>query len=66
MSEALTPDQVRILTMICDGATSEEMGRALRLKTPTLKRRLEKIFERLNARNRPHAAALAVRLGIVE
>ncbi len=63
---ALTGREVEVLTLISSGFTNAEIGRRLFVGEETIKTHAQKILMKLEARNRAHAAALAVKRGLVE
>jgi DNA-binding CsgD family transcriptional regulator len=64
-SATLTPRQVDVLTHVADGRTTEEIARILGLSPHTVKNYLERIYERLGARDRTQAVAIALRQGVL-
>jgi DNA-binding NarL/FixJ family response regulator len=63
---ALSPRELEILTLIAGGQTNTEIGEALFLATKTVERQVATIAGKLGARNRAHAAAIAVAQRLVE
>jgi signal transduction histidine kinase/DNA-binding NarL/FixJ family response regulator len=63
--EALTSRERSILTLVAGGETNAEIGRTLYLATKTVERQVATIVRKLGARNRAHAAAIAVDRDIV-
>jgi len=61
----LTPRQLDVLALVADGRTTTEIARQLELSPHTVKNYLERIFERLGARDRTQAVAMALREGIL-
>ena len=61
----LTPRQIDVLTHVADGRTTEEIARLLELSPHTVKNYLERIYERLGARDRTQAVAIALREGVL-
>jgi signal transduction histidine kinase/DNA-binding NarL/FixJ family response regulator len=64
--EALTQRERSILMLVARGETNAEIGRTLYLATKTVERQVATIVRKLGARNRAHAAAIAVDRHIVE
>ncbi|HET8757821.1 MAG TPA: GAF domain-containing protein [Solirubrobacteraceae bacterium] len=64
--EALTQRERSILTLVACGETNAEIGRTLYLATKTVERQVATVVRKLGARNRAHAAAIAVDRHIVE
>ena len=59
----LDPDDREILRLLVEGYSNVEIGEALFMSSTSVKRRLSKIFEKLNVQTRTQAAAEAVRQG---
>ena len=57
--------QVQILKMVSHGMDTNEIAAELHYKPVTIKRDLKIVFRRLGARNRAHAVAEALRLGVI-
>lgn len=57
---ALSARELEILSLIAAGQTNTEIGAALYLATKTVERQVATIASKLGARNRAHAAAIAV------
>jgi len=60
----LTPRQKEVLGHIVDGRTNEEIAETLVVSRRTVERHVAAIFDKLGARNRAGAAALAVAAGL--
>jgi len=60
----LTPRQKEVLGHIVDGGTNEEIAETLVVSRRTVERHVAAIFDKLGARNRAGAAALAVAAGL--
>jgi len=58
-------DEQRILRLIVDGASNADIAAQLYLSNTTVKRKLRKIFAKMNVQTRTQAAAEAVRRGVV-
>jgi signal transduction histidine kinase/DNA-binding NarL/FixJ family response regulator len=62
----LSPRERSILLLMAAGRTNTEIGKSLFLATKTVERQVATIVSKLGARNRAHAAALAVARHIVD
>jgi two-component system nitrate/nitrite response regulator NarL len=60
----LTPREVEVLALLCEGLSSKEIGRRLDLSEPTVKTHLAHIYRKIGATNRAQAVAVALRLGL--
>ncbi len=58
----LTPQQFRVLTMVCAGRLNKQIGDDLRITEATVKAHMTVILRKLGASNRTQAALLAGRL----
>jgi len=54
-----------VLRLLADGCDTGEIARTLAYSEPTIKNVIQRLFEQLKAKNRPHAVALALRDGII-
>lgn len=61
----LTPRQMEVLAMLCDGMSNKEIGRELSMSGNTVRVHLVGIFRTLGARSRTEAAMIARRCGLV-
>lgn len=61
----LSPDDIRVLALIANGATNEEIAKETHWSESTVKRKIEEIAATLGARNRAQAVAIAVREGLI-
>jgi two-component system, NarL family, response regulator DevR len=61
----LTDQEIHVLKLLADGASSREIGEKLYWSERTVKRRVEEIIEKLGARNRAEAVAHAIKKGII-
>ncbi len=59
----LTAEDLKILTLIADGANNKSIAEALFWSEATVKRRVQEILEKLGVSNRAQATAEAVRRG---
>lgn len=63
--DPLTPAEMPVMRLIARGLTNQEISEQLRISEHTLSGRVTSIFSKLGAKNRAHAAALALRRGIL-
>jgi DNA-binding NarL/FixJ family response regulator len=56
---------VEVLRLLAEGCDTAEIARRLAYSEPTIKNVIQRLFEHLRARNRPHAVAVALRAGII-
>lgn len=61
----LTPRELEVLALVAVGHTNDEIGKSLFLATKTVERQVATTAAKLGAKNRAHAAALAVARGLV-
>lgn len=61
----LTARQLRVLELIADGLTLNEIAPEIPCAAITVKRRRAEIFERLGARNAAHAVHIAHQRGLI-
>jgi DNA-binding NarL/FixJ family response regulator len=54
-----------VLRFLADGCDTSEIARHLAYSEPTIKNVIQRLFDQLQARNRPHAVAIALRAGII-
>ncbi len=64
-SRALTERELEVLGGMCEGRSNAEIGRALFLSEDTVKTHARRLFRKLNASDRAHAVAIALRRGLV-
>lgn len=64
-TEFLTPRLRDVLVLVAEGWTTGEIATELGLSPYTVKNYIERIFERLGARDRADAVAIAMREGIL-
>lgn len=62
---ALTPEEMRILSLLGEGLTEVEAARRVAVSTSTLKRQLQAAQDKLRAQNRVDAIVRAVRKGLI-
>jgi len=60
----LTEQELKILHLLAEGLSNEEMSRLINLARETIKMHLKGLFRKLQVKNRTEAAVLAVREGI--
>ena len=63
--KSLTEREQSILALVAAGETNAQIGKSLFLATKTVERQVATIVQKLSARNRAHAAAIAASTGIV-
>ena len=61
----ITPQQRRILALLAEGATRDDIAAKLFLSERTVKKHLYMVNRRIGARNVVHAVALAIRAGLI-
>jgi DNA-binding CsgD family transcriptional regulator len=61
----VSPRDREVLRLLADGCDTSEIARALAYSEPTIKNAIQRLFDQLKAKNRPHAVALALRQGII-
>jgi DNA-binding NarL/FixJ family response regulator len=61
----LTPAELRVLELLCQGMSNKEIARSLNLAPGTIKKSVASIFQRLGARNRTEAVLNAARAGVL-
>jgi two-component system nitrate/nitrite response regulator NarL len=62
---ALTARERTVLDQIADGSTTVEIAAELRVKNTTVQAVVQQLIEKLGARNRVHAVALAYHRGLL-
>jgi DNA-binding NarL/FixJ family response regulator len=62
---ALTRREHEVLVLLADGLSYEEMGRRLTISPETARTHMRKATEKLGARTRPHALAIALRGSLI-
>ncbi|MEV4384373.1 LuxR C-terminal-related transcriptional regulator [Micromonospora sp. NPDC049580] len=62
---ALTTEQVALLAEIAEGRTHAAIGRDRGITRSTVEHRLSVLYQRIGARNAPHAVAIAIRAGLL-
>ena len=61
----LSQDDLQVLGLMANGATTEEMAREIHWSESTVKRKVEEISAKLGARNRTQAVAIALKEGLI-
>ena len=61
---SLTPQQLRVLHLIAEGALNKQIGYALNIKETTVKSHISDIFRKLDINNRTQAALIVQQLDI--
>ena len=61
----LNREDLQILEMIAEGATNQQIARALFRSEITVKKRMQEITRKLGAANRSQAVAVAIRRGLI-
>ncbi|QLQ37957.1 sigma factor-like helix-turn-helix DNA-binding protein [Micromonospora robiginosa] len=61
----LTRDQIRLLHMLADGLTHDQMATRVGCHTTTARARLHRAYQHLGASNGPHAVAILARSGLL-
>ena len=61
----LTGRELNVLRLLAEGYDTAEIAGRLAYSEPTIKNVIQRLFERLKVRNRPHAVAVAMRAGII-
>jgi DNA-binding NarL/FixJ family response regulator len=66
MSATFTRREVEVLELIAEGLVNREIGERLYLSEETVKTHVKTLLEKLHARSRAHAVALALRCGLLD
>jgi DNA-binding NarL/FixJ family response regulator len=66
VNPSVAPREIKVLTMLAKGRTNDEIAKALRLSSRTVKRILTNLFERLSVNNRTELAGRAAELSLLE
>ena len=61
MAAPLTHREIQILSYIANGSTNKEVAHVLGISEQTIKNHVSAILRKLNANDRAHAVALAIR-----
>ena len=62
----LSPREMDILKLIGQGHPNPEIAESLGIGLETVKSRVKSLIEKLNARDRTHAAVMGVKLGLLD
>jgi DNA-binding CsgD family transcriptional regulator len=60
----LAPRQLEAVRLVAQGMSDKEIARRMKVSESTVERTLMVCYAKLDARNRTHAAAIAVRQGL--
>jgi DNA-binding NarL/FixJ family response regulator len=60
----LSPRELAVLACVAEGLTNPEVGERLGIATDTVKTHMARVLEKLGARDRTHAVAKALRIGL--
>ena len=63
--ESLTDREVEVLQLVCDGSRNREIAERLFISEDTVKVHVSRIMNKLGAKDRTQAVAIAVRRGII-
>ncbi|MFQ6028314.1 MAG: LuxR C-terminal-related transcriptional regulator [Dehalococcoidia bacterium] len=66
IKDELSDRELEVLSLVSRGATNREIAQSLTITQNTVKAHLRRILEKLDLRNRQHAAAYAVQEGLVD
>jgi DNA-binding NarL/FixJ family response regulator len=64
-TRGLAARDIEVLRLLAEGYDTAEIASRLAYSEPTIKNVIQRLFERLEARNRPHAVATALRAGLI-
>ena len=64
--EALTPAEVRVLSLIARGNANKEIAAQLAITEDTVKGQVRNILSKLGAKDRTHAAMIGLKRGIID
>ena len=64
--DALLPSETRVLRLIADGLSNKQIAARLSITEEAVKGQVKNILSKLDARDRTHAAVIALRNGIIE
>jgi LuxR family maltose regulon positive regulatory protein len=62
----LTPRETELVSLLAEGLTNKEIANRLHIATETVKTHLQKIFQKLNAKNRLEAVRQTQKLGLLK
>jgi PAS domain S-box-containing protein len=63
---ALSAREFEILALLAEGQENDEIARTLHLALDTVKAHVSRVLQKLGARSRTHAVALALRSGLID
>jgi DNA-binding NarL/FixJ family response regulator len=63
--QALSPSETRVLALIADGLSNKEIAARLSMSEEAVKGQIKNILAKLDARDRTHAAVIALRNGLI-
>ena len=64
-SAVLTPRELDVLRLVAEGASNKQVAKTLFLSVSTVKSYLDDIYRKLDASDRAHAVAIALRRGLL-
>jgi DNA-binding NarL/FixJ family response regulator len=65
LAHQLSARDLEVLRLLADGCDTAEIAQRLAFSEPTIKNVIQRLFDRLKVRNRPHAVAVALKTGII-
>ena len=65
-SEKLTRREIEVLYWVAQGRSASEIGRILGISERTVEVHVSRAIRKLGARNRTHAAIIALREGLID
>jgi DNA-binding NarL/FixJ family response regulator len=63
--DALTPSEVRVLSLIAEGRANKEIAKRLSISEATVKGQVRNILSKLGATDRTHAVMIGLKRGII-
>jgi len=66
VQDALSPAEVRVLTLVAQGHSNKEVAARLSVTEDAIKGQVRSILAKLGAHDRAHAAVIALKRGIIE
>ncbi len=61
----LSARDIEVLRLLAEGCDTAEIAQRLAYSEPTIKNVIQRLFDQLKVRNRPHAVAVAMRARII-
>ena len=61
----LSSRDIDVLRLLSEGCDTADIAQRLAYSEPTIKNVIQRLFDQLKVRNRPHAVAVAMRAGII-